>query len=446
MALGELRVITRNSPTTYYTGSNGAEGPEFDLVKGFAEHLGVELKLDTSERFGDLIPTVESGEAHLAAAGLTVTAERAKRVQFGPAYQDVRQLLIYKLGTGRPDNYSDILGKRLEVIAGSSYAESLKDAQQQQPDLVWTENPNSDLAELLTAVSDEKINYTVIDSTLYKVYRNFVPEIRVGFEVKSGDTLAWAFPKRYDNSLVAEATAYIEKIRSTGKFEQIMERYYGHTQRFDYVGTRTFIRDVRRRLPLYRKYFEQAGKESGIDWRLLAAVGYQESHWKPEAVSPTGVRGIMMLTETTAKVMEIEDRTDPYQSIIGGGRYLAKMKARIPDYISDPDRTWIALAAYNVGYGHVSDARQIARKRGENPNLWFDVRSNLKLLTQHSWYSKTRHGYARGWEPIMYVENIRNYYDILVWLTKNEENESRDKQPEIPTIAETMKDMPNFSG
>ncbi len=434
-ALGELRVVTRNSPTTYYTGSNGPEGPEYDLIKGFAKFIEVELKLETSERFSDLIPLVESGRAHVAAAGLTMTPERAKRVDFGPSYQKVRQFVIYKLGTNRPRDIDDLLGKKVEVVSGSSYVETLKDIQKIRPDLIWTENPHADLAELLTAVADQDIQYTIADSTVFEVYRNYVPEIRVGFELTMGESLAWAFPKRYDRSLIERAEDYLEHIRQNGDYDKIMDRYYGHTKRFDYVGTRTFIRDYARRLPLYRDKFVASGVTTSIDWRLLAAVGYQESHWNPDAVSPTGVRGIMMLTSRTARVMEVENRTDPDESIRGGAEYLARIKARLPESIVEPDRTWFALAAYNVGYGHLQDARKITREQNKDSKSWVNVQHSLKLLTQQSWYSKTKHGYARGWEPVMYVENIRNYYDILIWLTEQEETPSERDEPATPTVA-----------
>ena len=432
LSLGELRVITRNSPTTFYTGSSGPEGPEYDLVKGFATFIGVELKLQTADRFSDLIGAVESGRSHVAAAGLTATPERAARVDFGPSYLTVKQYLIYKLGTGRPRTVQDLLGKKLEVVSGTSYVETLNNIQSLHPELVWTENPHADLAELLVNVSEQKIDYTVADSSLFKVYQNYVPEIRMGFELTMGDSLAWAFPKRHDRSLIERAEQYVEFIEQNGDLDRVRDRYYGHTKRFDYVGTRRFIRDYNSILPRFRPLFEQAAKIQPVDWRLLAAIGYQESHWDPTAISPTGVRGLMMLTRNTASVLGVEDRVDPAQSILGGAKYLEQLKARLPSSIKEPDRTWFALASYNVGYGHVQDARAITEQMGKEPDLWAHVKDNLPLLAQHSWYSNTRHGYARGWEPVMYVENIRNYYDILVWLTEGD-----GSQPEIdlPTVA-----------
>ena len=433
LALGELRVITRNSPTTFYTGSNGPEGPEYDLVSGFATFLGVDLKLETADRFSDLLGAVENGRSHIAAAGLTATPERAARVDFGPSYQTVTQYLIYKLGSGRPRTVQDLFGKRLEVMSGTSYVETLQNIQTLHPELVWTENPHADLAELLLRVSEEKIDYTIADSSLFKVYRNYVPEIRLGFELTMGDSLSWAFPKRHDRSLIERAEAYIEFIEQNGDLDRIRDRYYGHTKRFDYVGTRRFIRDYNAIFPRYKHLFEQSAESQQMDWRLLAAIGYQESHWDPDAISPTGVRGIMMLTKNTASVVGIDDRIDPAQSIVGGARYLERLKSRLPETIQEPDRTWFALAAYNVGYGHVQDARTIAASLGKEPDLWAHVKTSLPLLTQHAWYSKAKHGYARGWEPVMYVENIRNYYDILIWLTEGSENKRESE--DLPTVA-----------
>jgi membrane-bound lytic murein transglycosylase F len=160
---------------------------------------------------------------------------------------------------------------------------------------------------------------------------------------------------------------------------------------------------------MFRKY----AKKYDLDWRMLVAIGYQESLLNPDAVSPTGVRGLMMLTRKTAKEMGIKNRLDPENSIKGGAKYFDITRKSIPDEVKEPDRTWFALAAYNVGFYHLEDARIITEKRGLDPNKWLDVKTSLPLLAQRKWYKDTKYGYARGWEPVRYVENIRSYYDIL---------------------------------
>ncbi len=440
--LGELRVVTWVSPTTYYQGPNGPLGVEYELVSGFADYLGVQLRIEPLERFADLIPAVETGRAHIAAAGLTMTEERAQRVDFGPAYQTVKQSLIYKLGTGKPRELDDLIGKHVEVGVGTSFVDRLALLQQREPKIVFTENPSADVAELLLAVARGEIDHTVADSNQVQIYRNLAPEIRVAFDLASGDSLSWALPRRFDNTLVNAVKDYFAKIASNGQLDRIMDRYYGHANRFDYVGTRRFIRDTRNKLPKYRPLFEQAAQAIDSDWRLLAAIGYQESHWDPEAVSPTGVRGIMMLTESTANVIGIADRIDPAQSIVGGADYLRRMKRRLPDDIREPDRTWFALAAYNIGLTHVQDARRIARDAGDDPNLWVNVRGNFEKLAQRRWYQQTQHGFAPGWEPVRYVENVRNYYDILRWLSWREER--RQRQQGITLVSNSAGQSPQL--
>jgi membrane-bound lytic murein transglycosylase F len=428
--LGELRVVTRNSPITYYIGPAGPDGPDYELARSFAEQLGVKLKLIEADRFGDLLTEVRLGRAHIAAAGLTVTPERARLVDFGPAYQEVSQHLVYRRGGKRPRTIADLVGKRIEVVANSSYVESLLAARREVPGLNWIENPSADAGELLNRVENGEADYTIVDSNIFSVFQRFHPELLVAFDFSTSDSLAWAFQRRSEHSLIDAAGAHLAGMRASGDLAHLMDRYYGHRESFDYAGTRKFIRDYKSMLPQYRALFEAAGKRADIDWRLIAAVGYQESHWNPVAESPKGALGMMMLTADTAVLMNVEDRSDAVQSITAGSKYLWRMRkriARLAPGIAEPDLTWMALAAYNMGYGHLLDARRIARLNGGNPDRWVDIKRALPLLMERRWYEQTRWGYARGHETRVYVRNIRNYYDILVWLT-----EGRDawRQPE----------------
>jgi membrane-bound lytic murein transglycosylase F len=415
----ELVVLTRNSPTTYYEGPEGPAGLEYDLVKRFAESLGVELRIVVPENFNDILPLVVRGDAHLAAAGLTITDRRREQIRFGPVYQEITQELVYRYGSGQPESPADLNGT-LEVVAGSSHAERLHELQGEYPDLTWHEVENVESEELLVNVWQQLIDYTVVDSTELTINRRYYPELRPAFSLSPPEKLAWAFARTEDNSLYDAAVAFFEEIRSDGTLEQLIERYYGHISDFDYVGTRKYQAHIEQRLPAYRELFREAAAEYGLDWRLLAAVGYQESHWNPEAVSPTGVRGIMMLTHAAAKDLGIKDRMDPEQSIHGGARYLHNMINSIPERIPEPDRTWLALASYNIGFGHLEDARVLTQKNKGDSDKWIDVKQNLPLLSQKKWFQQTRYGYARGREPVRYVENIRSYYDILVWYTERE--------------------------
>ncbi len=417
---GELRVVTRNSPTAYTVSPDGPIGPEYDLVRSFAEELGVALVVLSVDSVSEILPLLLSGKAHMAAAGLSITDSRREYLNFGHPYESVDIHLIYKLGTGRPRKIEDIVDRSIEVMASTSHVDILEDLQADHPELTWTENADIEAADLLTKVAMGEIDLTVADSPDFNIQRHFYPELRVALDLHVDDPIAWAFPKGTADSLLARADEFLIAADRSGLLAQVQDRYYGHTRKYDYVGTRNFIRHYESRLPRYRAMFEEAGAEYGIDWRLLAAIGYQESHWRANAVSPTGVRGIMMLTEATADFLGIEDRTDPKSSIFGGAEYFALQTERVADTVAEPDRTWMALAAYNVGFNHVRDARTIVEWQGGDPDSWIDMRAALPLKAQRKWYSKLPYGYARGWEPVLYVNNIRAYYNILVWLTEQE--------------------------
>jgi membrane-bound lytic murein transglycosylase F len=422
--VGELRVVTRDAPSAAVIGPDGPSGPEFDLVQGFADELGVALVIESVSSVSEIVPRLLQGRVHMAAAGLSITDSRKEYVNFGHPYESVDMQLIYRLGEGKPNSIDDIVGKRIEVLAGSSHADMLASLKPEYPGLEWTENADAEVSVLLGKVASGEIDYTVADSTEFNIHRNFHPDLRVAMDLQMGDPLAWAFSKDSGNSLLAKADEYLIEQSRNGTLDRIHDRYYGHTKKFDYVGTRNFIRHYESRLPRYRDSFEKAGDEWGVDWRLLAAIAYQESHWRSQAISPTGVKGIMMLTEDTANYLGLDDRVDPITSIFGGARFYARQTERIPDTVDEPDRTWMALAAYNVGFNHIKDARWIVEQKGGDPDSWMDLEQALPLLAQRQWFAQLPYGYARGWEPVMYVNNIRSYYEILVWLTDNEAPET----------------------
>ncbi|MEL6869701.1 MAG: membrane-bound lytic murein transglycosylase MltF [Pseudomonadota bacterium] len=437
LTLGELRVATRNAPTTYYIGRRGPTGPEYDLMRGFAEELGVRLDMQPVESVAELIPAIASGRAHIVAAGLSITEQRLQQAMFSQPYQQVEQHLIYRRGTGKPQDIGDILDSDIVVMDGSSHAETLRALESETPMLTWRADDTIESADLLAAVADGDIDYTVADSTDFSINRHFHPELRIGLDLEVADSIAWAFPRGTDSSLRDRANQYLQKVRRNGQLTQILDRYYGHNDEFDYVGTRSFIRHYDSRLPRYRTLFESAAAATEQDWQLLAAIGYQESHWRSSAVSPTGVRGIMMLTRATADYLGIEDRADPASSIDGGARFFARLKTRLGDDIPEPDRTWMALAAYNVGYFHLKDARKIVEMQRGNPNRWVDVRAALPLLARKKWYQQLEYGYARGWEAVTYVDNIRNYHAILRWLERQNADQPAPEDDPTFEIAST---------
>ncbi|NTS75506.1 membrane-bound lytic murein transglycosylase MltF [Catenovulum sp. SM1970] len=413
---GKITVGTLYGPTTYYISKDGPVGFEYELIKGFADYLNVELDLKPSYSMNELFPQLESDQLDFIAAALAVTPERQAFLRFAPSYQTINQIVVFKQGNDWPRNLSQLKGN-LTVVNSSSHDEYLNQEEiKQQLNIEWNKTDTQDVEELMQAVLNGEINYTVVDSNHLAINRRIYPELSKAFTLKKGEELAWAFKQSQDDSLYALFIDYFGKMQTSGKLAVLEDKYFGHVRQFNYVDTREFLASVEKVLPKYLHWFKQYAEQYAIDWRLLAAISYQESHWNPRAKSPTGVRGIMMLTQPTAKQVGVTNRLEPEQNIRGGARYISSLMKRIPARIQNPDRLWFALAAYNIGLGHLEDARRLTQRLGGSPDKWIDVKKYLPLLRKKQYYKTTRYGYARGNEAVTYVANIRRYYDSLLWL------------------------------
>ncbi|MEE1922040.1 membrane-bound lytic murein transglycosylase MltF [Pseudomonas sp. 148P] len=416
---GVLRVITRNSPATYFQDRNGETGFEYELVKRFADDLGVKLQIETADNLDDLFSQLgQPNGPVLAAAGLVSSEQRKNQARFSHAYLDVTPQVIYRNGKTRPTNAAGLVGKRILVLKGSSHAEQLAELKKQYPGLEYEESDQVEVVDLLRMVDEGQIDLTLVDSNELAMNQVYFPNVRVAFDLGDARDQRWAVAAGEDNSLLNEINAFLDKVQKNGTLQRLKDRYYGHVDVLGYVGAYTFAQHLQERLPRFEKHFRNSAKQEQVDWRLLAAIGYQESMWQAEVTSKTGVRGLMMLTQRTAQAMGVSNRLDPVQSIRGGAKYFMHVKEELDDSIKEPDRTWFALAAYNVGGGHLDDARKMAEREGLNPNKWLDVKKMLPRLSQKKYYSKTKYGYARGGEPVHFVANIRRYYDILTWVTQ----------------------------
>lgn len=441
---GKLVVLSQNGPTTYYEDASGTHtGFEYGMLSAFAEELGVELEIrdvhDLNQMFSRLQNPQEG--AHLAAAGLTVTPERREQVRFTPSYFEIRQQVIYRLGEERPTSIGDLEGKRIALIAGSAHAEQLRRLSKRYPGLEWDELPDVDTMELIEMVNEGEYHYAVVDSNAYSVHRGLYANTYVAFNLSQFQPVAWAFPRGEDDSLYRAARRFMLRANTSGLVAELREEFFGHVSKLNAGGAQAFARRTRERLPKWREQMQQVAADYDLDWHLLAALSYQESYWNPRARSRTGVRGLMMLTRSTARELGV-NRLDPEESIEGGARYLAQIRDKLPERIREPDRTFMALASYNVGYGHLEDARVLTEKMGGSPDRWQDVRKHLPLLAKRQYYKNTKHGYARGWEPVTYVQNIRHYQALLSWSSRIEEErlaEAKEREAEALADVATMK-------
>ncbi|QOR37781.1 membrane-bound lytic murein transglycosylase MltF [Billgrantia diversa] len=414
-----ISIHTRNTPTTYYEGRHGPTGFEYELMLRFADFLGVSLTLDSRHHIQSALDAVRQ-EGDLAAAALPLDLTQQDLIYSRPIL-DLQPLLVYRRGLPPVDSTEDLAGLTIGTIRGSGTDLVLRELQTEHPELGWRESSDLEVAELLSRVESGNLDAAVVFEHQFRINRIFFSGVERGFPLGKPLSMAWAFPAKGGLGLQQEANRFLTDLQQKGLLDELIANHFGHDDYLEYVGARTFIAHLNERLPDYAELFREAARNTGFDWKLLAAVGYQESHWNPEATSPTGVRGLMMLTQPTAGEMGVSDRLDPAQSVDGGARYLRQIKERLPESIQGEDRLYMAMAAYNVGLGHLYDARKIAEERGGNPDSWKDVREALPLLQQHEWHSKTRHGYARGGEPVIYVRNIRRYHEILTYVDRSQQ-------------------------
>ncbi|WP_368893552.1 membrane-bound lytic murein transglycosylase MltF [Kluyvera ascorbata] len=423
---GELRVSTVQSPLTYTTVNDKDYGLDYELAQQFADYLGVKLKVTVRQNISQLFDDLDHGDADMLAAGLVYNSERIKSYQAGPTYYSVSQQLVYRVGSTRPKNLSNVTADQLTIAPGQVVISDLQNLQAQKyPDLSWTVDEKRSSADLMQAVIDGKLDYTIADSVAIGLFQRVHPELAVALDVTDEQPVTWFSLQDDDNTLSAAMLDFFNNINEDGTLARLEEKYLGHGDDFDYVDTRSFLRAVDSVLPDLQPLFEKYASE--IDWKLLAAISYQESHWDPLATSPTGVRGLMMLTKNTAQSLGLSDRTDAEQSISGGMRYLQDMMSKVPDSVPQDEKIWFALAAYNMGYAHMLDARALTAKQKGNPDSWADVKQRLPLLSQKPWYSKLTYGYARGHEAYAYVENIRKYQISLVGYLQEKEKKATEE-------------------
>ena len=405
---GKLMVLTTNYPTTYYYDrDNQLSGPEYDMTQSFAKSLQLEVEYKVYESTKAVIEALRDNEGDIAAAGLTVTGDRKIEFDFAPSYQKTNEYLVCHRSKKRIKNVAGLNNLEIIVAADSSYMDTLA----AYPDMSWTADKKLNTEDLLKKVAMKKIECTVSDSTLFNIERRYHTEIQDKYTLAKESELAWMVNK-HNEDLVAAITNWFDQYKDDYDLAETMEKYYGYVEIFDYVDTHKFLDRVKTRLPKYKDFFIDAATKNSIEPSLLASQSYQESHWDRKAKSPTGVRGIMMLTQPVAKSLGVTNRLHAEQNIYAGAKFQAKMKKMVAD-VDEPDRSWLALAAYNVGRGHFRDAQSLARKLNKNPDRWSEMKEVLPLLSQKKHYKDLRYGYARGNEPVRYVTRIRNYDELL---------------------------------
>ena len=429
---GHIRMGTINDSLTYSFDGNVYSGFDYQLGKQFADDLKVKLTVKEYPTYEKLFHALDNDKVDFLGAGLTLTPKRAQKYRSSPPYYYVSQKVVYHKNTYRPRQIEDI-NAPVSVLKGSSHEETLESFSEKVKDFKINVLENQNPETLLRKIAEKEITFAIVDSSTLAQKQRYYPVLTEAFTIADKQPVAWLLKRLPDDTLYAAVIEFMGHRYADNSIAKLEEKYFGHVERFDFVDTIVFLKRNKSILPKFENLFKKYAT-SEVDWLLLAAVGYQESHWNPKARSPTGVRGMMMLTLDTADHIGIQDRLDAEQSIKGGANYLTQLINRLPDSIPENQKIWFALASYNLGYGHLIDARRITAMRKQNPDSWSDVKENLPLLHEKKWYSKTRYGYARGKEAKHYVNNIRQYLKSLTWFVAQ-----RIKKQEAQRIAQAAK-------
>jgi membrane-bound lytic murein transglycosylase F len=417
-----LSVGTLYGVEGYYVLNNNSAGFEYELAARFAAFLDVELEVIPFKDPKALLQALQQGTIDIGAAPFHFAQSELEHLQFGPVYQYYDQVLVTGNKNANPlllvEQYSEAT-TILRHLDEGDFGE-------------WQTTRDYDSDELLNMLLTHEIGYTVANSLSLNRLRLQHPDLLPVKTLSTDNEKRWLLPPDADDAMLGVLLEFFGDVQVSGQLKAIQEAYFAHVEHIDFVDTKAFIEAVDTTLPTYKAWFQEYAGD--LDWRLVAALAYQESHWQHDAVSVTGVRGLMMLTRNTASDLGLTSRTDPEQSIRGGSAYIAQLKRRLPARIAEPDRTFMALAAYNVGLGHLEDARVLTQRAGLNPDLWVDVKQYLPLLRKKQYYTKTRYGYAHGDVAVKYVENIRRYYESLRFIDENDALEQEASRGESDAI------------
>jgi len=408
---GEITVITRNNAHCYYLYREEAMGFEYDLAQAFADHLGVKLHVRIAEKWEGMIPELANGSGDFIAASMTITPERQREVLFSDGYHEIQQHIVVHRKNREIKQTQNLAGHTIHIRKGTSYQDRLTEIRNEGIEFRVTLHEDTSTQELISRVADGSIAVTIADSNIALLNRRYHPQIRISGAISANQRLGWAVhPQAAD--LHAKINRFFEAIRKSGRLKEIYRRYYAGIEWFDYLDLSAFHRSIQVRLPRYRETIRKAADEHRLDWRLIAAQMYQESHFRPAAQSHKGAYGLMQLTKAMAKSLGVKNILDPEENINAGVAYLRTLYNHF-DRATEQDRLFIALAAYNIGLGHIWDARDLARERNLDPNRWSSLEQTLPLLRKHKYNKNLKYGYARGTEPIQYIKQIMIYYDIL---------------------------------
>jgi len=393
---GTLRVLISDEPDSQYMFNRQHYGFEYELLATFARSINVKLELVVVP-YGELFTLLSAGAGDIAVGGIIDTQYVQRVSQPTISWYDAKTTVVYKRGSERPESLEDI---NAETVLSSARYYGLQDFNS----IELTDDHRSEY-QLLNAVAIGQHRFAL--STAYRAQnaKHYLPDLNRSFILPDEVQLVWSLPKNYDEKLYAVLNQFLQTALDEGLPQKLEEYYFDLPARLSTYDALFLHEKIKTTLPEFESMFREAARENGIDWTLLAAIAYQESRWSNDAESPTGVKGIMQLTTQTAEYMDVDDRMDITETIDAAARYLVYLKNRLPDSLAEPERTWFAVGAYNVGLKHINAAYRLAGTEGLEQSQWNTIQQLLPTL-----YGEP---FSNGEQAKSYVERVQVFTDIL---------------------------------
>lgn len=407
---GDIVLLTRNVPQSYYQYQEKNMGFEYEIARAFADHLGVKLSVRAVPRHADLVPWLLSGKGDFIGAAFMPTKKLRSDIAFSDGYLTVDQKVVVRRHS-HIKNIETLKQETVVVPKGSAFEESLIQLRQKKACFTITAVPLREIEDLLCSVSRGTIEATIAGPNMLKIYKRYYTNLHAPFSIGAKQPICWGVRKGSSN-LLSEMNSFLQQARKSGLLDKIYYKYFGYIEPLNPTDIRHFKRTLAKQLPKYITAIKDEAVQNQLDWRLIVAQIYQESHFNNHAKSNTHVKGLMQFTRDTAKEMGVEDVWNPNYTIAGGIKYLKKLYDLFDEW-DEFDRICVALASYNLGSGHILDAIKLAKTQGHNPYHWADLEKAVALLCRRDYYKGTTYGYCRGWEGVRYVRYVLNYYDIL---------------------------------
>ena len=424
---GYIRVLTRNNDTSFFIYRGHRMGFDYEIGKRLAQHLNIRVDMIITNTWNEMWSSLQKGEGDVIAAEVTVTPERQKQVLFAEPWGKTKEVVVWKDGTTPIRRIEDLAGKEVHVRRSSTYFDSLAALNQKlkaegKPEVIVKPVPEDwETDTILQNLSRGELVYTVADSILADIHTAYFQNLVIGPAISDERDLAWAV-RTGDDKLRKTVDQVFHELRKKPDFNMMRTRYFEAQRSLKKERTDKFYASETGTLspydPIVRKYAEQ----HEFDWRLVAAQIYQESHFDPTRKSWVGATGLFQIMPATARGLGIVDATDPEQSIRGGLKYMQQLSDHYKDVADPIERYRFALAAYNSGFGHVDDARRLARGEGKDAARWREVAAYLLKLADKKVAAKTRFGYCRGSEPVEYVRHIDERYTGYLQLVQLRQN------------------------